>query len=469
MNPARALRALGTGTRLIVGAVVAVALVVAVVLAIPAPIPTMQRDAVALVQTPTPSDTVAVCPGPLLAAGRVIGQAGQLSVAAGAQVTRGGVEARSESLRSSATGEDVADTLLRAAPVEGRAAEFAAAQSTATAADDLSGFAASACTSPRFDSWLAAGATSTGAADLVSIANPGDVTATVDITVFGQSGPVVPPGGEGVVVAARSQVTLPLAGLALGELAPVLRLQAIGAPVVVSLQSSRTVTLEPVGLDVSGPAAPPAPSQTIPGVVTTTASDPAVAGSVTARVRLLSASEATTATVTVFAEGSDTPAIAPAPAQLQGGIPVELELPGLAAGAYTVRVDASAPVVASAWTTSALGGQRDFSWLPAPEQIDGATLVAVAEAPDAVPVRIHIATLQAAADVTLTPVVGGDPQTLALEPGDAGALSVPPGTTWRIETIAPVVAAVSYAATTALAGYGVQPAPSAASAVRVLP
>src|SRR3546814_6297364 len=70
-------------------------------------------------------------------------------------------------------------------------AVFAAAGSSSVEAADLRGFAASACRPPLLESWLVGGATTTGSGDLVVLSNPGTVAATVQITVYGASGPQV--------------------------------------------------------------------------------------------------------------------------------------------------------------------------------------------------------------------------------------------------------------------------------------
>ena len=101
------------------------------------------------------------------------------------------------------------------------------------------------------ESWIVGGATTTGSADILLIANPGDVPATVELTVFDTDGPGVPPGGE-LVVAPQTQRAVPIAGLALGEASPVIRVSATGAPVTAALQASITRTLLPGGVDLVG-------------------------------------------------------------------------------------------------------------------------------------------------------------------------------------------------------------------------
>jgi hypothetical protein len=125
-------------------------------------------------------------------------------------------------------------------------------------------------------------------------------------------------------------------------------------------------------------------------------------------------------------------------------------------------------VIASAWTSSALGGERDFAWIAAAPMLDQPTLFAVAAAPAGAATTVHVVAGPEGAEVVLTPVNGGEARALSLTPGDAGSIDLTAGS-WRIEATAPVHAAVSYASPTAVAGYPVQPGQGAAAAVRVVP
>ncbi|MDX2377039.1 DUF5719 family protein [Microbacterium sp. LRZ72] len=471
MRRENVLRALTTSTRVVLAAVAVVVIVTAVVIGISVPWPSVERAPLSLQQAPTPSETVAVCPGAVLAAGRVAGDAGALSVAASERVVAGTIDAEhdSDTLTSVAAPDADGPTIHRVTPTDSEPVALAAAQSARVTDDDLAGFAAAACTAPQFESWLVAGSTSTGAADIILLANADDVAATVDVTVYTQDGATLPPGGEDVVVPAQSQIALPLSGIARGELAPVVRVQAEGAPIAASLQSTRTVTLEAVGVDVSGPSEPPATEQVIPGLQTVADADPDVAGSITARARLLAPSDDTTATVTVREVGPDGAEATPLSVPLEAGIPLELDLPGLAAGQYSIHVEASAPVVSSAWATTAVAGERDFAWMPSAPLIDDDTVLAVARASSGVDVSMRVVAADADAEVVLTPTDGGSPVTLDVPAGASVAADLPTGGTWTFETTAPVYAAVSYASDEQLGGYPVQPGPVGASAVRVVP
>lgn len=461
------LRALTTGTRVLIGALVAVLIVAIVIAAVGANVPGIVREALRIVDTPTPSQTVAVCPGPLLATGRTVGAAGDVTIAGDAAVVSGSPDGTPQ--------EDVLDApvgegprVLRLDPTGDVPATVAAAQSASVADEDLLGFAAAACTAPQFESWLVGGATTTGSADLVVLANPGDVPATVQLTVYASGGALTPPGGRDIVIAAGSQAVVPLAGLALGELAPVVRVQVQGAAVVASLQSSRTQTLQPVGLDVTGPTSAPAERQVIVGLVTPTPGEGAASDVATASVRVLAPTQDVTATIRVYAVGAAQPASTPVDVPLTAGVPLELDLPGLTAGTYTVEVEASSPVVAAGWSATAADGVRDNAWIAASPALDEPSHVAVAQAPGDTSPALRVAADAESVQVTLTPLSGGAPVELTIPAGVSQTVNVTPGV-WRIEASGTVFASVGYAGATALAGYPVAASAQASAAVVVVP
>lgn len=461
------LRALTTGTRVLIGAALAVVIVVAVIVAVGFPVPGIARDALRIVDTPTPSQTVAVCPGPVLATGRTFGAAGSVSVASPASVVSGSPDGtpRDETLSAST---DEGPQVLRLDPAGDVPAVVAAAQSASVADEDLSGFAAAPCTAPQFEAWLVGGATTTGSADLVVLSNPGDVAATVQLTVYSSTGALFPPGGRDVVVASGAQVVLPLAGLVLGELAPVIRVQAEGAAVAAHLQTSRTQTLQPVGLDVTGPSTAPAEHQRIVGLVTPPPGEGAASNVATASVRLLAPSQPVSARVTVFAVGSTQQIGESVEVPLTAGIPLDVDLPGLAAGTYTIDVSAPSPIVAAGWSSTAADGARDNAWLAASPALDEPSYVAVAPASGDVSSSFRVVAEDAPARVTLTPLEAGAPISITVEPRGSQSVAVPSGV-WRVESSGTIFASIGYAGPAALAGYPVAASAEASAAVVVVP
>lgn len=460
MSDRRLVRWATTSARVAAGTAVATAAVVGTVVAIAAPWPTVVAEPVRLEAIPAPSDTVLACDGPLLALGRTIEQAGSLSVAASQQVTSGPGQGEVEATTLSGdAGSDAA--ALRATPSDGAQTPLAAAGSAASTADDLAGFAASACRPPLAESWLVAGSTSTGSNDLVVLGNPGEVPATVQISVYGAQGVTTPPGGADVVVPAGGQRVIPLAGLLLGEESPVVRVVSTGAPVHASLQAALTRTLLAGGVDQAAPLAEADTRLVIPGVEVLTSGE----GDPGTVLRLLSPGGATTATVRVTAVGG-AESSPPRELELEGGIPTALDLSGLDAGTYTVDVQATEPIVGGTWSTTGFGEGADFAWYAAAPVFGvesviavaaggGGSVVVAADGPDAT-------------TATLTAADGSAPIEIAVPAGGSAAVEVDAGV-YVLSPAAPVRAAVAYSAQGSLAAYPLWPADAAAPAVTVYP
>lgn len=458
----------------VIGGVVAAASLVGAAGLIWLDLPGLTRDTVEVSAQPPAAASVATCAGPLLASGRDATQASLLTDAAPQAVTAA----------SSANGE-VAEATLAALDVSGGAGpasltappspggdrvDLAAAGSSTVRADDATGFAASACTRAEMESWLVTGTGTTGSADLVVLANPGDVASLVTLSVYGASGLVQPAAGKGIVVPAGTQRVVPLAALALGEENPVVRVTATQAPVQAALQSSLTRVLAPIGIDQSAAVAAPATTLVIPGVTVTVAPGEAGASDVSTYLRLVAPSMDGTATVTVRggavgSGGSGTTAQTQT-IPVAAGVPLQLDLSGLAIGTYTVGVEATTPVTGAVWSTTGSAAGSDFAWYtPAPE-LAAQTLVAVAAGLGAV-LTVTSATEQV---VTLDGgAAGGGDDQLRLAAGGSVSVPVTANATYRVLTDAPVRAAVSYSGTGSLAGYPVPSGDAAESAIRVYP
>lgn len=470
MSESRRTRWFVTGARAATGAVLSAGIVVAVALAVTAPWPTITREPVAISAVPTPSDTVGVCDGGILVAGRSAGAAGEITVAAG-QTPLVGAAGPFEEMQLTADDVDglAGVAAFAAPPVDGAAVPLAAAAAARVDADDIAGFALDACRTPLFDSWLVGGSTRTGETDLVLVANPGEVTATVELTVFGVTGPEVPPGGSGVAVPARSQIVIPLAGLARGQDSPVVRVTATGAPVRASLQSSIVRTLAPGGVDQQSAVARPAKTQVIPGVVVTARPASATLESTTV-ARLLAPLDDGEAEVTVRAVGRADSAGEPVSVPLTAGVPLDLELPGLQIGTYAVTVEATVPVVAAVWQTTGFGEGADFAWLTAAPELTRSTLIAVPGGP--LP-RLHLVNRGASdVEVQIRIVEGsGTDATVSVPGGGAVAVPIARDTVWEIDPggASGIHGQVTMSGSEALAGYAVWPSDAAADPVTVYP
>lgn len=456
MSMLRAWRTAGVGARYVAAAAASVAAVaLAATLAFAPPAPRVAAAAPAVEVLPAATPTVLVCPGDLLIGGRTAGDAGALAAAAPARVESAGTPEPDESPIEPATDASGPGTLALRAVGGDRPAEVAAASSSRAAADDIAGLAAASCAPPRFESWLAGGTTVPGATTLVTLANPGEVAASVELTVYGAAGAVQAPGGTDLVVGPGERLVVPVAGIAPDEAAPVVQVRATRAPVTAFLQYSEVQTLQPVGADVIAPSAASAPRQSIAGVRV-----PASEGIEPLTVRLLSADDDATAVVSVTAEGEAAPSET-VEVDLAAGVPVDVAVPGLDEGAYGVRVEASAPVVAAARTTTT----ADAAWSPAAEALEAPALFAVPDGGDA---ELGIAAGDEAATVTVTDASGDEPQSIELAAGSYAALALEPGT-WRLSSTTAVTAAVAIAEGNGAAVVAVLPAAADTAPVRVYP
>jgi hypothetical protein len=151
--------------------------------------------------TPEPSDQVRVCPGALLRLGDESGQNANTASSLGApKVSSGGsgadlVSAPLAKSDANTGGRASAPDRLTIAPTAG--GTLAGAQSQLADAQDYTGFAAANCAEPSGSIWLVGGSTAVGRLTLLTLANPSQVDATVELTIAGANGPVTAPGRSG--------------------------------------------------------------------------------------------------------------------------------------------------------------------------------------------------------------------------------------------------------------------------------
>jgi hypothetical protein len=461
-----------TGTRLVLGTATAVLAVVGVVVGVNVPWPTVERSPASVDVTAPPALSALACVGDVVVQGRDLVDPSALTVAALQSVVAGAAAPAPAPAALLLAAPEVIGTAGPEAfvsePVGEERSVLAGAGSAVVSDDDLAGLAASACRPPLMESWLVAGSAVTGASDFIVLANPGTVAATVQLTVFAASGPVVPPGAEEIVVAAASQRIVPLAGLALGEDSPVVRVSATGGPVQASVQASLTRTLTPGGVDQVGPVVAPTTIQTIPGVeVTSEPGDVAASGDATV-VRILSPSADASATVTARAVGSREPAVAPVTVPLVQGVPTEVDLGGLPVGTYVVEVASDAPVVAAAWQTTGFDEGADFAWHTSAPLAEGSMLLATA--PDGRPVLTVVNPSDEDALVTVTAESGSGSETRTIASGQSAQIPLSPLTVYTLGVEgAAVHAAVSLSAAAGIAGYPVWPTDAATPVLTVYP
>ncbi|MGZ0711426.1 DUF5719 family protein (plasmid) [Coraliomargarita sp. W4R53] len=472
MSDRRAFRLATTSTRMLAGTLVSVAAVVAVVTAISLPWPTLAHEPVQVEALPAPSNSVIVCDGGLVSIGADATDAAGLTLAATQSVTSGvmpeALEPLEESLASNATSGENGPLMYTAEPQNRLRTDVAASGSTTISQESLSGYAASACRTPLLESWLVGGSAATGAADLVVVSNPGEVAATIELTLFGADGMVTPPGGAEQVLPAKTQRVFPLAGLLLGEESPVVRVSATGTPVQASLQTSITRTLVAGGVDQVGPIAQPALEQEIVGVLVADAPGEAGASESSSILRVMATDEATTATVTVTRVGSVDAFFEPQSIPLSEGVPAEVDLGQLPVGTYSVRVVADAPTVAAVRQSSGDGLGDDFAWYSAAPLIQTPSLFASPAGP--APVLTIVNDAEDDATVTVSSTDGTYRLELAIAAGGSTSARLSARTVYELDPAGSAVrAGLSMSGDGALAGFPVWGADAAALPITVYP
>lgn len=465
MSPLSPARTIG----LVVGAVISAAAVAAATVVVTVDAPGLTREPISLSAQPPATASVAVCTGPILASGRDPQQAALLTDAAGQRVTAGAAD-EAVTTESVLVPQDVSGgagpVAVTVQPSGGERADLAAAGSARVDDADLVGFAASACVRAQTESWLVGGAGTTGAADLVVLGNPGDVPALVTLEVYGASGRSLSPVGRDILVAAGSQRVIPLAALALGEEAPIVRVTSTQAPVQAALQASLTRILTPGGVDHVAAVGAPEDALVIPGVRVALGPGATGAGEVPVSLRLLAPASDGVATVTVF-DGSGTVGD-PQEVPLTAGVPLQLDLSGLAVGTYTVGVVATTPVTGAVWATTGFDAGSDFGWFTGAQSLTEPTLVAVAEGP--APTLTLTSAGSADSRVSVVDADGSGAREISVAAGTSVEVPVEGGRVYRIDPgEGDIRAAVGYAGEGALAGYPVQPGDAAAAAILVYP
>ncbi|WP_438855318.1 DUF5719 family protein [Agromyces sp. M3QZ16-3] len=445
-----------------------------------APLPEVAADPPSTVVQPAESRQLRVCPGPLLsladdaasaATARSLG-APDLVVAAdpeSATIEQVALDAP-DNADAAADGGPVA---VAAEPGAVLAGMLAGAQSQTAATESLGGFAAASCVEPASDSWLLAGATEVGRSGLVLLANPGEVASTVSVRVIGETGAVDAPSGLGIVVPPGTQRVVSLAGLAPSVRTPVVHVTSTGAPIAAALQHSVVLGLEPAGVELSTPVAPPANRQVVPGVVVT--DDRGVApdedhaeGDDFPVLRLFAPDDAEAAAVVVVRD-EEGEAVSEIEVALAPGQATDLPLGTLDPGTYTVVVDADAPVVAAARSTLLGDGEdpilADLAWSVATGALLERAAVAIPDGPGP---TLRLANPDGEA-VTATVTIGGGERTVPIPAGGAASVVVQGGDRVILDGVEGLHAAVTFEGDAAIAAIPVAPPGPLDSPVRVFP
>lgn len=470
-----------TGSRVVAGLIGLGVAVTAVGAAALIPWPTMTTTPTSVVVAPIPSEQKRVCPGPLLTLAEDASSA-QAATSIGSAVavygtTPGGAapgpidDVSSLTARDNARSDRDGSPLLlsvAAAPGSTVPSLVAGSQSQTAAGETVAGFAAAACGEASADAWLVGGSTDVGRTGLLLLSNPTTVVASVDLTVFGETGAVDAPGATGILVQPGEQRIVSLAGLAPNLQSPVVHVQSSGGQVAASLEQSLIQGIEPGGVELLGPSAGPSTDQVIAGLVVTkqptsaAQSDAETVSDEVPSVRIFAPGDEPAA-VEIVVSGTDGVA-ASFNVDVQAGIASEVPLPGLAPGSYAVRLDSDQPIVAAARASAVGGPRKDFAWFAASASLPGDFMVSVPSGPG--PTLHLVNTGQADATLTVTSDSGRSNE-VTVAAGVPAALRLAPGDRYVVAGGTSIVAAVSYSGAGMLSGFTLSPAGPLAAPIRV--
>ena len=310
----------------------------------------------------------------------------------------------------------------------------------------LRGLATAACLPAQFDTWIAAGSAETGRQAVLSLANPGDVPATVDVTLYGRQGVISAPGARGVLLPPGTRRVFPLTGFAPDEVSPVIHIAAQGSAVTAALHTSITRGLAADGVAISTGQFEASTEIIVPGVFVD-GSDEAFErrqepgfADLAPMLRLISPFEDTVAEIRVLRPGQ---ADVVSEARLSAGRVVDIALDAVGSGTFSVKVRADSPIVGAARVSIVGEGATDLSWVSAHPVLTEPTYMALPFGPEA---TLSVVAVEGEAEVTisrLSPdasrVVGqstvrvGAGQTVNRLVGVAGGA-------YLIDTTAPIVA-----------------------------
>lgn len=343
-----------------------------------------------------------------------------------------------------------------------------AAQIQSVKTETLRGLTASACAEPLNEQWVLGGSTGLGVSSTLSLGNPGNVPATVQLTVFDENGKVAEGQTAGVLVSPGTEQTISLNGYAPDRERIAVRVVSTGAPVTASMGVAHVTGLDPYAVDTVTRQAEPATKLVVPGVTNVSdhkhgAGDVGEADLFSVLVRVLApGGEIGTARVTAIDGKGGSFDLGEVPLAASGV--GELTVEHWPETANAVVIEADVPILAGVMGSAKKNADHDYTWfVPAPT-LEAKTSVAV---PMVAGGKLVIANTGGAdAEVKLVSA-GGKPVSVKIP---AGAAVVQNAKTNTILTSSKdVTAGVRITSGGDIAGYPVQAADARDGALLVYP
>jgi len=246
-----------------------------------------------------------------------------------------------------------------------------------------------------------------------------------------------------------------------------------GGQVVAELQQSIVRGLTPGGIDIIGPSAGPVLDAVIAGLVISTALGvQQLQGGgldyddVQTVLRLFMPGQGTVATTISVVPEDGVGTGTSFALDIDAGRVVDVPIPELDDGSYTVRIVSAVPLIAAARVTTVTDGVSDFAWLSSASELKTRAQVTIAPGPNP---TVHLAnTSTAPVTVTLAASVGDD-LTVDIAAGATARVTVQPSTTYELTGFDTLFAAVTVVGAEGIAGYSTHPPGVGSTPVLIYP
>lgn len=256
--------------------------------------------------------------------------------------------------------------------VEGSASDrLSAAELQQVGTTSLQGLSASSCAEPVHEQWLVGGGTLLGQSSTLVLGNPFAVPATVQVSVFDESGKIDSSRTTGVLVPAGSQRIVSLNGYAPAKQSLAVQVESTGAAVTAALGVSQTIDIRSFAVDTATRQLAPATSLVVPGVANLSSDEHATDGAAPdadafpVTVRVLSPKDRGNAIVRAVTTDGTSRNLGTI--EFEAGVVTDFEVTSWPGDALAVTIDANVPIVGGVLGSADVPPAHDYAWFaPAP-------------------------------------------------------------------------------------------------------
>lgn len=358
------------------------------------------------------------------------------------------------------------DPLVLESPIT---STLAAAEIQTLGSATQQGIAASACTEPAHEQWVVGGSSALGVSSTLVLGNPFEVPATVQVTLFDETGKIDSNKTAGVLVPAKSQRIVSLNGYAPASESLAVRVESVGAAVSAHMGVSHKVDIRSFAVDTVTSQAAPQSMLVVPGVTNRNTHNDGPTGDLQEHedfpvvVRVLSPAASGSAQITAYFEDREAETLGSI--DFAAGVVTDFTVNQWPEDAQGVVVSASAPIIGGVQGSADVPPAHDYAWFAPAPVLAATTEVGVSVVSGGELVIAN--TSDADARVAVTPEAGSlRAVTVEVPAGNAVPVSGVSGAA-TLRSDVPVSAGVRVVQDAFIAGYPVIAPPERSSTLRV--